>query len=398
MFCRKCGSYMKDDARFCEKCGNPVMRQPVQPSGQTPQALANGISNSGKSSVPKALKIGLPVGLGVVAIALVVVLIFVINGNSGGGESSVPMAEQTGASTAEPTQDTSFEDGEDTASKDQPSPTDDVVSGEKGETTPEQLLQDYISGLTFLGDNDTEYDICVDEVKSQDGFVSVSVFVKDLDGDLIGYRVDDFDDDGEDELLTVGMDQEEHVVVLSIHEIKEGEVKLQCEEKCLPNYNEIKGSYVFQTVRLGVFTYSQNKEKYICIEMNSDFPGANSDGFFGGFAYDGDEESCFIRYGYDGNKLQRKGKVYDDGFLMEEDLKESALEYKKFGIDVTWKNVDKILYSGTPVNTFIPDAETVASIVETAVDGMEADKNAMKRAKNGEKIKLGSIVFHNTGK
>ena len=54
----------------------------------------------GKSSVPKALKIGLPVGLGVIAVALIVVLIFAINGSSGGSSETVPMADQSAAGSA----------------------------------------------------------------------------------------------------------------------------------------------------------------------------------------------------------------------------------------------------------------------------------------------------------
>ena len=90
MFCPKCGSPVGEDARFCEKCGAELH------AGVNPASNATNSTQAGeKSSFPTALKIGLPVGLGVIAVAMIVVMIFVINGSSGGSGETVPVAEQS---------------------------------------------------------------------------------------------------------------------------------------------------------------------------------------------------------------------------------------------------------------------------------------------------------------
>ncbi|MBR6230151.1 MAG: zinc ribbon domain-containing protein [Eubacterium sp.] len=129
MFCPKCGSPVREEARFCEKCG-AGLRAGVTP----PPNPMNSTTEREKSSVPKALKIGLPVGLSVVAVALIVVLIFVINGSSGGSRETVPVAEQpaggsenTGGTGQNPS------GGENAATSEAPTSTPEVTP----EPTPE---------------------------------------------------------------------------------------------------------------------------------------------------------------------------------------------------------------------------------------------------------------------
>ncbi|MBR6230148.1 MAG: zinc-ribbon domain-containing protein [Eubacterium sp.] len=132
MFCPKCGSPVREDARFCEKCGAGL-----RAGANLSSDAINSSTAEEKSSIPTALKIGLPVGLSVVAVALIVVLIFVINGSSGGNRETVPVAEQpaggsenTGGTGQNPS------GGENAATSEAPTSTPEVTPEPTPEPTP----------------------------------------------------------------------------------------------------------------------------------------------------------------------------------------------------------------------------------------------------------------------
>lgn len=273
MFCCKCGSYVKDDAVFCGKCGNPVMRQPVQPSGQIPQAVvggeAAGASKAGKSSVPKALKIGLPVGLGVVAIALVMVLIFVVNGSSGGSGETVPVAEQPvsgSASAGDAVQNSSGGDAEDQAAGSptlmpSPAPTAEPTPSPTPKPTPEPTPEPVLTS-NYL--NDKEFDNLNDILK----YCKKLVEDGEIDSDILSaYKMSVRAASGMTEAYFISFNWSPSVGMLFIKEDgsyhaylrTSGYISLMSEdgEAIITNQSYLTGDY-----NLNIYLYSESDRSY----------------------------------------------------------------------------------------------------------------------------------------
>ena len=96
MFCRNCGSQLKEGAEFCPSCGNKVSVQTqAQNQVQQPQVAYQPPSNYSnqtnvkKSGGHKGLIIGLSIGIGVLVILIVCVILFMVFGNKDAKKETV---------------------------------------------------------------------------------------------------------------------------------------------------------------------------------------------------------------------------------------------------------------------------------------------------------------------
>lgn len=203
MFCRECGTEIRDGASFCAGCGRPL--------GTTVQNSASEAAQQGGKK-KKGRRIAL-IAAGIIAvIALVVILLFVL-GVLPGGEDEEDDRE-TGRSNRQ-------SDESEERSEKESEPTKESESEEPPlaeELTVRQYLERDLIPAAGLLDIEQIYKAGYTEEKYGDYFAPRNTYVQGLSG-IAGYDIRDYDKDGEDELLVLMLKEGKEQIGLSYHTI-----------------------------------------------------------------------------------------------------------------------------------------------------------------------------------
>ena len=166
------------------------------------------------------------------------------------------------------------------------------------------LLKDYAAKITFLGSDSTKtYDGLL---KKESADESLQISAEKVPTDPIGYRIDDFDQDGANELLVIEQDAD-HCGKLVMYEVVDSAVKKTAETELVEfddgDYKECYKSGLDWTIGdSSCFVYVQGGKKYIGVE---EYSSAN-------YIADGIEYS-FLRMIYDGTSFKQDAKFHWDG-------------------------------------------------------------------------------------
>ena len=240
------------------------------------------------------------------------------------------------------------------------------------------LLKEYAGKITFLGANpEKTYDGML-EKKTDDGQFEYSV--KDVPTDPIGYRIDDFDQDGANELLV--MEQyADHCGKLVMYEVVDSQVTKKAELELVEfqsdDYKECyKNGLGWSYGDSSCFVYVQNGKKYIGIEAYN-VANYTADGFGWSFfrvAYDGtslSEDSKYVCNGSDLNMYDVAIDIYD-ALNLTTDME----TVKKDGFRVRDFVTSKIEFAGSKI----------------ADENVEYEKR--EAMKTGDQIKASTISFY----
>lgn len=219
MFCRECGTEIRDGASFCVGCGRPLGAA-VQISA--PEAGRQNLPESEKQNLPEARQQGDKkkkgrrislIAAGMIAvIALVVILLFVL-GVLPGGEDEEDDRE-TGRSNRH------SEESEERSEKES-EPTKESESEEPPlaeELTVRQYLERDLIPAAGLLDIKQVYKAGYTEEEYGDYFAPRNTYVQGLSG-IAGYDIRDYDKDGEEELLVLMLKEGREQIGLPYHTI-----------------------------------------------------------------------------------------------------------------------------------------------------------------------------------
>lgn len=211
MFCKECGTEIRDGANFCAGCGRSLgaaVQNSAPEAGQ--QNLSEAGQRGGKKKKGRLIAL-IAVGLFAV-IALVVILLFVL-GVLPFGEDEEDDRETRRSNR----QSEESEEGSEKGSK----PTKESGSEEpplpEGLTVQQYLERDLIPAAGLL-DIEQVYKAGYTEEEYGDYFAPRNTYVQGISG-IAGYDIRDYDKDGEDELLVLMLKEGTEQIGLPYHTI-----------------------------------------------------------------------------------------------------------------------------------------------------------------------------------
>ncbi len=223
--------------------------------------------------------------------------------------------------------------------------------GKKAEasSTVNALLEAYADQFTYLGQSNQTYHGYIEMIKNP--YYDSKYPKYSCEGSFpiepISYRIDDYDQDGQDELLIVTMDQSFRLK-LEMYEAEDNEVLLK-DSSLFVSYEYDYPEHTVEYVEAGVywekdemscFTYDYQGTKIIAIEKyHSAYIGANGDGY------------NFVMVSYDGNQLSIVNESHAYGSLFtEEDINYANKEFENMGIIL---DSSKIFYGTEKISDYI---------------------------------------------
>ena len=251
-----------------------------------------------------------------------------------------------------------------------------------------KLLKEFAAKQTFLGaDATTTYDGLLE--KTADENYPYDYTVKNVPLDPIGYRIDDFDSDGTNELLIVGQTEKtidnriKHIAELVMYEVVDSAV-VEKDKINLTTYEEEDGQFfqnglIWSEGDSAWFTYVQEGKRYIAAE---EYNVVN-------YVGDGVGWSMF-RLGYDGTRFTDEGKFNINGsdLVYSETQYFVAMElFENVGISVDPK---KTLNDKFRIRDYIPHKVVFAS---TEVRDANIDYSEIEKMKVGDALKAATISF-----
>ena len=222
----------------------------------------------------------------------------------------------------------------------------ETVNGETEDSASE--LENFARNYQYLCEKSEKYDGYI-YYPSSDGTIQGR---SDLDPQPLAYDIEDYDGDGENELLIVNLepytDLQSSTIRLQMYEVENGTVRLAAEHLCQATYSMITGAEVFQQGDTRVFKYQQNNQWILAAEQSV------KSRFF-----DGHGDRLYMEVQYDGNQFQVKGVAEGetgspDEELIKEDVRQ---EYAALGLNV---DVDQIFSRKKHIYDYIDNPVSLA--------------------------------------
>lgn len=243
------------------------------------------------------------------------------------------------------------------------------------------LLKDYASKQTFI-DTTKTYDGML--IRPADKNLPIQYSAKNVPTDPVGYRIDDFDGDGANELLVIAQDTK-HNAELVMYEVVDSAVKEADRTKLLQYEEEdelyIDSALTFSSGDSAYFTYVQAGKKYIVGEQFN-ISNYNADGI--GWA--------FVRTTYDGSKFVKptdadKFVLSGSDFGFDETKYYVAMKLYELGITIEPK---KAVTGDFRVRDFIPHKVVFAS---SQIKDEDVKPEIFEKMKDDEELKASTISF-----
>lgn len=223
---------------------------------------------------------------------------------------------------------------------------DNLAYTESEEGSVDSMLKHYASTYTYLGDSDQKY---VGYVEWRKGQWLVYSCKDSVPAGPVSYRIDDFDLDGQNELLIVTMDQD-YNTILEIYEVEENAVvKRDSSRLGTDGYIQVKTGLGYEDSSFNCMVYSQNGKKIIAIEEYSKaFISADGIGI------------GFITFEYRNGKLDQNDCILEQGSSWDQEDEKRVKSYlEKMGVTV---NASDLLNGNSIVSDYITEKIIFASV------------------------------------